>query len=234
MKNRRASKAANDNRIDLRQALRRWAENRWDVRAGVKAFLMHLANHAEPDATVFVERKHFARVMSVSERSITNYVRRLIDEGLISPTGEVYARPSVRYEIYRVAPGVEHIDAILNREETSDQRSGTSDLRSGKSIAVYKDNCTTNINNTSGSLAGLIAANDLDQIPQDLQARLFEVLGPAKFASYIAHARWRNETRSIHPQNGYAAKWLKENARNLFNMLDLDIGQPIPKVGPRG
>lgn len=235
------AKAANDNASEVRQALRRWAENRWDVRGGVKAFLMHLANHAGPDATIYVERKHFERIMSVSPRSITNYVRRLLEEGLIEDTGEVYAKPSVAYVVYRIAPGEEWIDVHVRRAESLSaptasgmQRAGNSHSRSGKQDAAYKDNYRTDISKSGELCDEEILRSELTEVPADVVEALRRLLDDGKIRSYVLPSGWHEATHTIHPGHGYAYDWFRTNAGAVLARLGIRLGHPIKRAPAKG
>ncbi len=237
----KSTKAANDNASELRQALRRWAENRWDVRGGVKAFLMHLANHAGPDATIYVERKHFERIMSVSPRSITNYVRRLLEEGLIADTGEVYARPSVAYVVYRIAPGEEWIDVHVRRAASVAgaragglERAGKSHSRSSEKDAAYKDNYRTDISKSGELSDEAILSSELTDVPAVVVEAIGGSLDEGKLRSFVLPSGWHEATRTIHPVHGYAYDWFRTNARAVLARLGIRLGQPMKRAPAKG
>lgn len=116
---RRPPRVANDAPTRTKHALWSWAEEQFQLSIGPKAFLCHLADHADDEARVFVVSKHFQRLMSASPRTITNYLRKLEEHELIAKTGEHMVFPGVQLPIYRLAPNDPVISSVVDGSEIS-------------------------------------------------------------------------------------------------------------------
>jgi hypothetical protein len=90
---------ANDAPTKVKHGLWRWAEEQDHLKIGPKAFVCHLADHADDDGRVYVVSRHFQRLMNASARSITNYLRTLEFYELIAPTGDHIIFPGARQPI---------------------------------------------------------------------------------------------------------------------------------------
>jgi hypothetical protein len=104
---------ANDTPTAMNKALRRWAQEQLLLRAGLKAFLMHLADHADEQARVSVLSRYFQNLMNLSSRTVTCYLRELEAEQLITATGDFIRVPGGSLAIYRLAPGEAEIDLLV-------------------------------------------------------------------------------------------------------------------------
>jgi hypothetical protein len=153
--NRRPPRVANDPPPKVKHALWRWAEEQDQLKIGPKAFVSHLADHADDEGRVYVVSRHFQRLMNASPRTITNYLRLLEFYELIAPTGEHLIFPGVRLPIYRLAPRDPVISALIYGSEIAapaepnaeaknlgkrDEQVSKPDVRLGKPEHAYKEN----------------------------------------------------------------------------------------------
>lgn len=161
----RSTRRPKETRSQLKAALRQWAEADMTLRSGPKTFLMHLVHHANEDAEAFVVSKHFRRMMNVSPRTITNYLRHLQAEGYIARTQNLMIIPSAQLPYYRLAPRVPKIEQLLNRSEdvtepgeqqpsNPQQRVSNLDPRRSNSCMAYnRNNSTYSIYSNSSTVA---------------------------------------------------------------------------------
>ncbi|WP_374453576.1 hypothetical protein [Phenylobacterium sp.] len=173
-KRRGPRRIANDAPTKVKRALWHWAEEQDQLKIGPKAFVCHLADHANDDGRVYVVSRHFQRLMNASARSITNYLRTLEFYELIAPTGDDMIIPGARLTIYRLAPNDPVISAMIDGPEIPsapekalktvklgkpDEEVSKADARLGKTEHAYKENSTysnskTEVDAAARSVAG--------------------------------------------------------------------------------
>lgn len=230
---------------ELRNELRRWAEAQKGLSVGPKAFLMHLANHADDQARAFVVSRHFQTLMNISPRSVTYYLRRLESMELIAPTGDFEIRRFTRLTLYRLAPGDDAISDLLGwvghgaaaparTVSNSDTRVSSLDpQRCRFSSTSNKYHSNDNKEDASpgagvnasfgvqGNEPSLLPA--MDGVPPAFAKAYLEEFENDR-AGYLLHSLFCRETGTLYPRTEIAARRMREAAGGLLADWGIQIG----------
>jgi hypothetical protein len=217
-----------------RAVLRAWAEADRELRSGPKTFLMHLASHANEDGESYVLSRHFQRLMNVSPRTVTNYLRQLEAKDYIVETASYLIVRSTRFPYYRIAPGVTEIDELVNRSEDFAAREAgqpgnsvtplsTLSSHLGKPCSAYnKINSNDSNNSTDSSVAASVntatekllrmEGSDWEAAMEGLPAEVLEDL-PSHCDqewqnAWLAPCLWRETDRTLKAPHSLAGKEL--------------------------
>lgn len=236
---RKPLKAANDNLSPLKRALLEWAERDHGIRGNAKSFLRLLASHARSDASVWIRRRHFARILGVSVRSITTYTGLLQTEGLMTKFATDVSAQGTAVDVYRLAPMSGSIHALAGGEPLPNVEEDrcTSSTGGGNSFTAYRED-TTDLNSKQGAeaprcVAHAAASPSLSPIPAQIRTAFAAVLTPGQLDSYIDNAGWSEATATLHTHSAYGAGWLSANDCGLATHLNIQIAARAKAV-PHG
>lgn len=245
----RPRNSANDNLTPLKSMLLEWAERDHGLRGNPANFLSALARHANPEnGTVWISRKQFAKAIKASPRSITNFTSRLNTMGLIAPIG---TKSRAGFKIYRLAPGVAEIDAVI--AANTDKPRGNIRTDRGNSCTTYKDSTNSYFNNSAEprnsdtdrqrssarevrphkaqqEASREIALQDVDnELPAEINADFVRRYGQRPFVSYFAKAGWGPE-RVVVCWSASAARKLNTDYRDFMVHWDIRAIAPVREV----
>ena len=222
-------KAANDNLSPLKRALLEWSERDHGIRGNAKSFLRALASHADPDATVWILRRHFGRILGVSVRSITTFTGLLQTEGLMVKVGVDASGPYARFDVYRLAPGNAWIQSLteIGPLQDDDEEVCSSRSECGNSFAAYREDSTDLHFNQGAEAARRVLSSETlsayGAIPAEIREFFAAVLSPEQMISYVDGGSWTGPSVTLHTKTGHAAVWLKANDRGVAQALGIKI-----------
>lgn len=224
----------------LKRALWRWAEEQGHLKLGPKALLNHLADHADEEGRVFIFGRHFRKLMNISPRTLTNYIRKLEAEGLIFDIGQKRVIPSAQLALYRLAPDDAAISMLLvQAREKQPDWSGNADTRPGKdSDRLGNISCTYKDNSKDSSLTlqaarpgdGNAAPRDWEDLQPVHLAMSAEVVddfrssfGEGAYRQYLKHALWSERHQVVIPKDAHTERWLLDKAEQFFLERGADV-----------
>lgn len=223
------SKAANDNLSPLKRALLEWSERDHGVRGNAKSFLRLLASHADEEATVWILRRHFARIMGVSVRSITTFTSQLKSEGLMIKTGVDISGPCAVFDVYRLAPANTWIQSLTASGPLpdGDGEGCSSGSECGNSFAAYREDPTDlHFKHRAEATDHVLSTDTLSAvgpIPAGIRQAFAAVLSPEQMFSYIDSGSWNGANMALATRTGQGAVWLEANDRGVARSLGIKV-----------
>lgn len=226
---RRPQKAANDNLSPVKRALLEWSERDHGIRGNAKSFLRLLASHARPDASVWIRRRYFGRILGVSVRSITTYTGLLQTEGLMIKFATDVSAEGAAVDVYRLAPMSRSIQALASGEPLPNGKEDrcSSSTGGGNSFTAYRED-STDLNFKQEAEAPRCVddsanVSSLGPIPAKIRAAFAAVLTPGQMGSYIDNGVWSEASATLHTKYAQGALWLSANDCGLAKHLNINI-----------
>jgi hypothetical protein len=226
---RRPQKAANDNLSLVKRALLEWSERDHGIRGNAKSFLRLLASHARPDASVWIRRRYFGRILGVSVRSITTYTGLLQTEGLMIKFATDVSAQGAAVDVYRLAPMSRSIQALASGEPLPNGKEDrcSSSTGGGNSFTAYRED-TTDLNfkeetEAPNCVDSALSPSSLGPIPAKIRRAFATVLSPDQMYSYIDSSTWDEETSTIYTKSVVGAGRLSANDCGLAKHLNINI-----------
>lgn len=244
----------------VRRRLRGWAEDQ-DLKFGPKTLLIHLTDHADVEARVYVASRRFQKLMAVSPRSITSYLRALEADDHISPTGDFVVQPCAKLTLYRLAPDVGTINEILAEEfselrpeQVGKEHSQIGNLRSQPSNprGAYKEPYIssnklerTGMGDGDEVASPAPAERPAPAKPFDSLIPAMEYLAPElvdeffgdneddRIRSYLRAAFVCQQMRMLRPWNEKAHAWFATAGEAFVTDAGLTLGATASKPGSR-
>lgn len=232
----KSPKAANDNLTPLKRALLEWSERDHRIRGNAKSFLRLLASHADPDATVWILRKRFARILGVSVRSIATYTGLLQAEGLMVKIGIEISGPCAMFDVYRLGPNNDRIQSFTESGPFAgpDEERCSSDTESGSSLAAYREDSTDlNPKKEAEEPRNRLSADTLaaeGTIPAEIRAAFSSVLSADEMFSYVDSGSWHGPSATLVTRTEQGTKRLVVLDRGLAEQLGINIAAKAKAV----